>query len=160
LGRAMKMRFLTSGLALAWLLLAVDSSWSQEKGAEGAAVTKEWSKMAGTWKIVAFEIAGKKMLPDEERAKILVTIGLDGKSTVRVDGKTVVETTNKIDPTKTPKTLDQTFTKGGGGEGKTSLAIYELKDDTLKCCFAAPGEPRPSKFEGHTLVVYKRQKGK
>lgn len=68
--------------------------------------------------------------------------------------------TSKIDPTKTPKTLDQTFTKGGAGAGKTSLWIYELKDDTLKICATAPGDPRPTEFKGNTLQVWKRQKGK
>lgn len=82
------------------------------------------------------------------------------KITVDLDGKRIVESSSKIDPTKTPKTLDQTFTKGGGGEGKTSLWIYELKDDTLKICATAPGEPRPTEFKGNTLQVWKRQKGK
>ena len=100
------------------------------------------AKLKGTWNIVSFEIDGKKQRTDEELKKFLVTIDADGKITVDLDGKTIVESTSKIDPTKTPKTLDQTFTKGGGGAGKTSLWIYELKDDTLKICATAPGDPR------------------
>jgi uncharacterized protein (TIGR03067 family) len=156
------MRFMTSGLVLASLILAVGSSWSQRNGAEKEAVKKERARMKGAWKVVSFEIDGNKPRTADDLKKLLVTIDAGGKITVRLDGKTIIESTNKIDPTKTPKTLDQTFTKGGGGKGKTSLAIYELKGDTFKLCAAAPGDPRPTEFssKGNTLVVYKRQKDK
>src|SRR5262249_29058416 len=124
------------------------------------AVKKDRAKLAGTWTIVSFAIDGKKTYTDDELKKFLVKIDGDGKITVDLDGKTIVESTSTIDPTKTPKTLDQTFTKGGGGAGKTALWIYELKDDTLKVCAAAPGDPRPTEFKGNTLAVYKRQTGK
>jgi uncharacterized protein (TIGR03067 family) len=40
----------------------------------------------------------------------------------------------KRDPAKSPKTLDITSAKGAN-EGKTFLAIYELKVDELKVCY-------------------------
>ena len=143
-------------------LLAIGFVISAQVGAQDGkdgAVKKELAKLKGTWKIVSFEIDGKKTYTDDQRKKFLVKIDADGKMTVDLDGKTIVESTSKIDPTKIPKTLDQTFTKGGGGAGNTSLWIYELKDDTLKICAAAPGDPRPTEFKGNTLAVYKRQKG-
>lgn len=145
------------------MVLAIGFVVSAQVGAQDSkdeAVKKERAKMAGTWKVVSWEEDGKKQHTDEVVGKLLVTIDADGKITVDLDGKRIVESTSKIDPTKTPKTLDQTFTKGGGGEGKTSLWIYELKDDTLKICATAPGEPRPTEFKGNTLQVWKRQKGK
>lgn len=144
-------------------LLAIGFVISAQVGAQDGkdeAVKKERAKMAGTWKVVSWEEDGKKAHTDDELKKFLVTIDADGKITVDLDGKRIVEATSKIDPTKTPKTLDQTFTKGGAGAGKTSLWIYELKDDTLKICATAPGDPRPTEFKGNTLQVWKRQKGK
>jgi uncharacterized protein (TIGR03067 family) len=159
-----KGRFTMARYAL--MLLAVGFMVGAQAGSDDA-VKKERANMAGTWKIVSQEIGGKKTYTDEQLERFLVTFDADGKSTVKLDGKVIVESTNKIDPTKTPKTLDQTFTKGGGGEGKTSFGIYELKDDTLKACFGDPEDGAPAKFrptefsskEG-TLVIYKREKGK
>ena len=118
--------------------------------------------MAGSWKMVVFEIDGQNVRTDDELKRFLITFDAGGRCTVEFGGKVIVESINTIDPTKTPKTLNQTYTKGGGGVGTTSLAIYELKDDTLKICAAAPGEPRPTEFssKSNTLVVYKRDKGK
>ncbi len=149
-------------------LLALGFAISAHVGAQDnkdVAVKKELAKLAGTWKIVSFEIGGKKTYSDDKLEKFLITFDADGKCTVKLDGEVIVESTNKIDPSKTPKTLDQTFTKGGGGVGKTSFGIYELKDDTLRACFGDPEDGpsakfRPTEFSSRkgTLVVYKRQK--
>lgn len=149
-------RYALMGLAIG---LVVSAQVGAQDGKDEA-VKKEFAKLKGTWRMVSFEIDGKKQRTEDELKKFLVTIDADGKYSVQLDGKTIVEATSKIDPTKAPKTLDQTFTLGGGGVGKTSLWIYELKGDTLKVCAAAPGDPRPTEFKGNTLAVYKRQKGK
>jgi uncharacterized protein (TIGR03067 family) len=120
------------------------------------AVKKDLAKLKGTWKIVSWEEDGKKMNAE----KWLIKIDADGNMTKDFDGKTFIESTSKINPTKTPKTLDETFIKGGPGAGKTALWIYELKGDTLKICATAPGVPRPTEFKGHTLQVWERQKEK
>jgi uncharacterized protein (TIGR03067 family) len=57
-----------------------------------------------------------------------------------------------IDPTKTPKRMDLTFSAGTGRaerlKGTTQLDIYELDGDTLK--FVAPrGPSRPEAFPDH-----------
>ena len=79
--------------------------------------------------------------------------------TAQLDVNTINESTTKIDPTKTPKTLDYSFTKGPV-KGMTSLAIYELKDDTFTVSAAEPGKDRPTELssKGNTLVVHKRKK--
>jgi uncharacterized protein (TIGR03067 family) len=51
----------------------------------------------------------------------------------------------------------------GPNKGKTILAIYELKDDTLRICYDLSGKKHPKEFktkEGTQLflVEYKREK--
>jgi uncharacterized protein (TIGR03067 family) len=128
------------------------------------AVKKEREKLKGTWKITSFQVNGQQPIGDDQLDSITTTIDEKGKLTVEAGGATVVEATTKIDPTKKPKTIDFAFTDGQLA-GKSALGIYELKDDTLKYCRAAPDKPRPTEFsakEGseQTLVVYKREKAK
>jgi uncharacterized protein (TIGR03067 family) len=128
------------------------------------AVKKELDKFKGTWKITSFEANGEKPLSDDQMSGVTTTIDADGKVKVDFNGMTVIGATIKIDPTKTPKTIDFTFTEGDL-QGQSALGIYELTDDTYKYCRAAPGKPRPTEFsakEGsnQTLAVYKREKAK
>ena len=51
----------------------------------------------------------------------------------------------KLDPAKSPRAIDITGTKGPD-EGKTFLAIYELKGDELKVCYDLSGKSRPAEF--------------
>ena len=46
-----------------------------------------------------------------------------------------------LDPTTKPKSVDIAHTKGDL-KGETVLGIYELKDDSLKVCFALGDENR------------------
>ena len=59
-------------------------------------------------------------------------------------------------------TLDITGVKGPN-QGKTFLAIYELKGDTLKVCYDLSGKERPTEFKTKPdtqlyLVTYRREK--
>ena len=67
-----------------------------------------------------------------------------------------------LDPTTKPKSIDIAHTKGDL-KGETVLAIYELKEDSLKVCFAVEDEKRPKTFAGEKdgkacLMTYKRVK--
>ena len=66
-----------------------------------------------------------------------------------------------IDAKANPKKLDVTIGEGRD-KGKTVLAIYELKDNTLIICEAALGKERPSGFSStyenqQCLEVLKRE---
>ena len=71
--------------------------------------------------------------------------------------------TMKLDPAQKPKAVDLAFTNGLP-TGETIRAIYELKGDDLKFCFADESKQRPKNFDskegpgGRWLLVLKRQK--
>jgi len=128
-------------------------------GGDAKGGNKDAKKVLGTWKIETAELGGKPF-PDEVAKTITLVLTAD-KYTVTVGDKKD-EGTWKNDPTKKPRTLDITGTQGPN-EGKTFLAIYEVKDDTLRICYDLSGKARPKEFktEPNTalfLVEYKRQK--
>ena len=53
--------------------------------------------------------------------------------------------TIKVDASKTPRTMDLAF-ESGPRKGKIELAIYDVKDDELRICIAAPEKDRPTEF--------------
>jgi uncharacterized protein (TIGR03067 family) len=140
-------------------LIVVVGFLGTTEGRTDDAVQKERAKMKGTWRIVSFEINGKRQLTDEQLEKFQLIIDAEGTFTARLDGNLVNESTTRIDPTKMPKTLDYSFTKGPV-KGLTSLAIYELKDDNLTISAGEPGKNRPTELssKASTLVVHKRKK--
>lgn len=121
---------------------------------------KDASKaLQGTWKAISAENAGQSF-PDDLTKSITLVIK-DDKYSVTV-GKQPDAGTCKVDPTKSPKAMDVTGTEGPN-KGKTFLAIYELKDDTLKVCYDLSGKSRPTEFKTMPgtqlfLAVYKREK--
>jgi uncharacterized protein (TIGR03067 family) len=115
-------------------------------------------KMVGTWKMVTAELAGKAW--PEQFIKLTTLVLADGKYTIMV-GKAPDEGTWKIDPSKEPRTLDITGTKGPN-KGKTFLCIYEFKGDNVRICYDLSGKGRPTEFKTRPdtelfLVEYKRQ---
>jgi uncharacterized protein (TIGR03067 family) len=128
--------------------------------AKEEAIKKDRAQYEGTWRVVSVEINGKKA-PAEETRKIMVLNQAD-TWIVQVDGKEVARGTSKIDPTKQPKTIDFTPTKGSH-EGKLLLGIYVIEGNSRKLCFAQPDKNRPTEFaskEGreYVLVTFERVK--
>ena len=77
-------------------------------------------------------------------------------------GEKVDNGTVKLNPSVKPKALDITGTEGPN-KGKTILAIYERKGDTLRVCYDLSGKRRPVEFKTTAgtplfLVEYKLQK--
>jgi uncharacterized protein (TIGR03067 family) len=121
------------------------------------AIKKEMAKLEGTWQLVSAETDGKQ-LPEEQAKQIRVVI--KGTShTVYFGDKAVVEgVAFRVDPTTTPKQVEDTLK-----DGKKIRGIYELDGDTLRSCVAPPEKGAPTEFtgkagSGQTLRIFKRVK--
>jgi uncharacterized protein (TIGR03067 family) len=119
--------------------------------------TKELKELAGTWTLVS-EVADGEERDADYLKKIKWIINEDGTWKVLEDGKVKYRGKLAVDPAKKPKTIDSTL--AGDQEGTVVLSIYELKEDSLKHCFAV-GKDRPTAFEsksgsGYTNSVFKR----
>ena len=121
-------------------------------------VEKELKKFQGTWTFESVE-AGGKTLPNADFKGMTVTFELD-KYTVKMGDEVIQVATPKLDPSKSPKTIDVSVTKGID-KGATIRGIYEINGDTLKVCFDREGK-RPTEFKStpgsRVLVVHKRLK--
>src|SRR5882672_8334418 len=126
---------------------------------EKADLEKEVRKFQGTWTFESSETGGKK-LPVGELNGLILTFEGD-KHTVKKGDEVVQVGTQKLDPSKSPKTIDVTLTEGPN-KGAVMLGIYEISGDTLKVCFDPEGKKRPTQFKSasgsQTLVVHKRAK--
>jgi uncharacterized protein (TIGR03067 family) len=137
------------------LVSLVTSGWCDDPKADKA----DQKAILGTWLPSSAELAGKPY--PENIVKSIRLVLSEGKYVVTV-GNNPDEGTWKIDPTKTPRTLEITGTKGPN-KGKTIPAIYELTGDTLRVCYDLSGKATPTAFESKPetklfLVTYKRHK--
>jgi uncharacterized protein (TIGR03067 family) len=104
------------------------------------------------------ELAGK-FFPDGV-LKAMKPAVAGGNSTVAV-GEETDEGTVKLDAAK-KKAMDVEGTNGPN-KGKPFLAIYEIKDDTLRVCYDPGGKARPAESKTgavtqRVLVEYRRKK--
>lgn len=127
---------------------------------DDAAVKKEMALLDGDWSMVSGEASGQAL--PAEAVKSGKRVAKDGETSITINGNVLFKAKFTIDPTKKPKTIDYAMTDGPT-KGKTHLGIYELDGDTVKFCFAAPGNERPTDFtakegSGRTLSAWKREK--
>ena len=123
-------------------------------------VEKELKKFQGAWTFESVEGGGKEQ-PAAEFKGMTVTFEGD-KYTVKKGAEVIQVGTQKLDPSKSPKTIDVTVTEGLS-KGAVMLGIYEISGDTLKVCFDPEGKKRPTEFKSasgsQTFVsVHKRVK--
>lgn len=116
--------------------------------------------LQGTWTMVSMETEGHEVAPENVADKTAVYKGnrltLFAGDTARRRGIVT------LDPDRSPKAIN-TWDQDGPFTDHTVPGIYELDGDTLKVCFAQPGEERPKKFTskegtGFIYCVYKRKK--
>ena len=149
-------------IVLVTLLCTLGLSASGGTGARAddkADVEKELKKFQGTWTFESVDAGGKKLPADQFKG---ITVTFEGDKYAVKKGDEVVEAaTQKLDPSKSPKTLDVTVAEGPN-KGAIMLGIYEISGDTLKVCFDPEGKKRPTQFKSapgsQTLVVHKRVK--
>jgi len=125
-----------------------------------ADLEREVKKFQGTWTFESSE-AGGKALPAAQLKELVLTFEGD-KHTVKKGNEVIQVGTQKLDPSKSPKTIDVTMTEGPS-KGAVMLGIYEFNGDTLKVCFDSGGKKRPTEFNSppgsETFVnVHKRVK--
>jgi uncharacterized protein (TIGR03067 family) len=142
----MKLRVL--GLLVIGLLVGADDA------------KKDAKKIDGSWTGVSIVRDGNAM-PEDEAKNVLVTFK-DGKYEVKQGGQMIGKGTIKVDTSKTPYQVE-IMVEEGENAGQTELGICEVKDDSMKICFADPGKPRPTEFEskagsGNHFVTMKRSK--
>jgi uncharacterized protein (TIGR03067 family) len=120
--------------------------------------SKDEPKIDGTWQAAKAEMAGKEM-PKKFYENLKLTLKKDEYEAV---AESPDRGTISYDTKADPKTMD---IKGveGPNKGKTILAIYELKDDTLKICYDLSGKSRPTEFKTKKdtklfMVTYERKK--
>ena len=111
----------------------------------------------GTWRFVWLEIEGTRAPRECWRDARMV---LRGDEFLLVDGSTHQRGVYTVDPGRTPKAIDVTFTEGPE-VGQTSLGIYELVGDLYLICIGLVGRDRPVGFastpgSGHVLEVLER----
>ena len=94
------------------------------------------------------ETGGKK-LPADELKGLIVTFDGD-KHTVKKGDEVIQVGTQKLDPSKSPRTITVTMTEGPN-KGTVMLGIYEIDGDTLKVCFDPQGKKRPTEFKSRPV---------
>jgi uncharacterized protein (TIGR03067 family) len=148
------------------LVAASGQARDKERKDEDDAARKAVALLQGSWEIVGKEFMGKKADKkelDELKGKMVVKENKVTQWGEESGKKEVVsEATWKADPKAKPRALDVTYTNTIL-KGKTVLAIYELKGDTLRVCYALEGEDRPTEFAGKAdgkafLLTYQRVK--
>jgi len=116
--------------------------------------------LRGTWVCVSMERNGRKVPEEQYKDGVLI---MDGETfTFKRGDEIITKGTRKLDPTRSPKALDDTHTEGRL-KGRSYKGIYELDGDTFKTCNGGLGADRPTEFgtkpgTGLLLIVYRRKK--
>src|SRR5579883_813704 len=119
-------------VALLCTLVLANSGRTGARGDRKADVEKELEKFQGTWTFASVEAGGKKHSAAEFKG---VTVTFAGDSfTVKKGNEVIQVARQKLDPSRSPKTLDVRVTDGLN-KGAVMVGIYELSGDTLKVCF-------------------------
>jgi uncharacterized protein (TIGR03067 family) len=125
-----------------------------------AELEKEARKFQGTWTFESSVTGGEELPADH--LKLFVVIFEGDKHTVKKGDEVIQVGTQKLDPSRSPKTIDVTMVEGPH-KGTVMLGIYEIDAHTLKVCFDPEGKTRPTEFKSppgskNFVNVHKRVK--
>jgi uncharacterized protein (TIGR03067 family) len=136
------------------------------RGGDDTEPKTELAALQGKWVIVGKEFMGKKATKEEIKKLGGEMVIKERTVTQWADEFGEKEIVSKakfvLDPKAKPRALDLTYTDGVL-KGERAPAIYELKGDTLRVCYAMKDEKRPTEFAGKgdgkaLLMIYKRVK--
>ncbi len=150
-----------SPLATLFCALAlVLSGGAATRADDKADVEKEFEKFQGVWTFESVEAGARRRRPNSCKGATITFAG--DKFTVKRGAEVIQAGTQKLDPSKSPKTIDVVMTEGLN-KGAVMLGIYEIDGDTLRVCFDEAGMKRPTEFKSvpgtQTFVnVHKRAK--
>jgi uncharacterized protein (TIGR03067 family) len=127
----------------------------------GDAAKDDLEKMKGDWTLVSTETNGNKRTAENFKEFSRKVTGETYSVTIESEegAQTIGIKIVKLDPSKSPKTIDVEMTEGPA-KGKTLRGIYKFEDNTQVICLAPADKDRPAKFnstEG-TVTVWKRAK--
>jgi uncharacterized protein (TIGR03067 family) len=136
------------------------SGGSRALADEKADLEKEMRKFQGVWTFESSKSGGNE-LPADGLKGLIITFEGD-KHTVKKGDEVIQVGTQKLNPSKSPKTIDVTMTEGPS-KGTVMLGIYEIDGDRLKVCFDPQGKMRPTEFKSapgseNFVNVHKRVK--
>jgi uncharacterized protein (TIGR03067 family) len=138
--------------------LVAASDHQQDKATEDFEIQDfDTKNVQGTWVVVSVERGRQK--PQEVPG--MKVVFKDDKCLIQDPGQ-VTEGRFRLNPNKSPKWIDITFSREGFNN-RVSHGIYALNGDVLKLCGAGPDEPRPSEFISTVgtsldIWVFKREK--
>jgi uncharacterized protein (TIGR03067 family) len=126
----------------------------------GGGAADDVRKLQGSWQVLAAEDDGEVVPEDDLKALRVVFTG--DSVEVQEGRKAQKKFTFKLDPKKSPKAIDFTYSDGPK-KGMTDRGIYLLEADHLKLCIRTKDGDRPTTFaskEGSQvfLIVLRRLK--
>jgi uncharacterized protein (TIGR03067 family) len=127
----------------------------------GDDVKNDLGALQGAWRIDSIQESFGKAPPEDSVKEFVVTVKEDIMK-VSHKGAAGPVFKLKLDPAKSPKTVDFLHTEGPD-KGKTEPGIYKIEGDTLTYCVTDFGKERPATFatkEGtrNTVFVLKKVK--
>lgn len=145
-------------------VICLPQSGNPEPGAEDSrkAAREDLEKLQGTWDRVSMEIEGEEVEVPADEVKGWTATYKDDEITLSNRDGVYRRGIITLDPGRTPKSMN-TWDADGPFQDQTVPGIYEIQGDTLRVCFARPGEERPTEFttkrgSGFLYCVYKRSK--
>jgi uncharacterized protein (TIGR03067 family) len=144
----------------ALILMVCVAAISSAISSQGDGPKDDLAKLKGDWTLVYTEAEGKKRTPENFKEFRRMITGDTFLVTIETDeGVHTVGGKFKLDPAKSPKTIDVEMTEGPA-KGKSFKGIYKFEGDTQVICLAAPDKDRPTKFDSNegTVTVWKRPK--